>query len=95
MSAQEMTYRYFVSYSGVKLPLKLVNEITLENMHNRNTYYRGTYDEKGHLRRCEKIVYGEVDVEHQYRYDDLGNLVWAKITEGDEAREIYYTPQAS
>jgi hypothetical protein len=32
------TSRYFVSYSGIKLPLKLVNEITETSLNNRNTY---------------------------------------------------------
>ena len=38
------TSRYFVSYSGIKLPLKLVNEITEASLNNRNTYYRGYFD---------------------------------------------------
>ena len=38
------TSRYFVSYRGIKLPLKLVNEITEASLNNRNTYYRGYFD---------------------------------------------------
>jgi len=40
---------------------------------------------------CQKIVYGEVESEHRYRYDDKGVLVWAEITEDDEVREIDYS----
>lgn len=32
-----------VSYSGAKLPLKLINEITEAGLINRSTYYRGYF----------------------------------------------------
>lgn len=41
---QQTEVRYFVSYSGIKLPLKLVNEITEASLNNRNTYYRGYFN---------------------------------------------------
>jgi hypothetical protein len=80
--------RYFLSYGSVKLPLKLVNEITEADLNYRNFYYRGVFDGKGQLLQCQKIVYGEVESEHQYRYDENGTLVWAQITEDDETREV-------
>ena len=80
--------RYFLSYSSVKLPLKLVNEITEADLNYRNFYYRGFFDEKGQLLRCQKIVYAEVESEHLYRYDANGELAWAQITEDDDVREI-------
>ena len=39
---------------------------------------------------CQKIVYGEVESEHQYQYYDNGILKSAKITEDDEVREIHF-----
>lgn len=83
-------YRFFVSYSGVKLPLNLVNEITEANLANRNTYYRGCYDLNNNLLLCQKIVYGEVESEHRYEYHDNGVLRQAQITEDDETLEINY-----
>jgi hypothetical protein len=80
--------RYFLSYSSVKLPLKLVNEITEADLNHRNFYYRGEFDDNGLLLHCQKIVYNEVESEHHYWYDDNGVLVWAQITEDDEVREI-------
>lgn len=80
--------RYFLSYSSVKLPLKLVNEITEADLNHRNFYYQGEYDDNGLLLHCQKIVYNEVESEHRYRYDDNGVLVWAQISEEDEVREI-------
>lgn len=84
------TSRYFVSYSGIKLPLKLVNEITEASLNNRNTYYRGYFDAQDRILLCQKVVYGEVESEHQYQYYDNGVLKHAQITEDDEVRELHF-----
>jgi hypothetical protein len=84
------TSRYFVSYSGIKLPLKLVNEITEDSLNNRNTYYRGYSDAQDRMLLCQKVAYGEVESEHQYQYYDNGVLKQALITENDEVREILF-----
>jgi hypothetical protein len=85
-----ITRRYFVTYSGIKLPLKLVNEITEQSLQNRNTYYCGHFDANDKLIRCQKIVYGEVESEHVYSYHDNGALKLAEITEDDETRELSF-----
>lgn len=90
MTNTSTEYRYFISYSGIKLPLKLVNEISLENIQNRNTFYRCLYDDKGNLSLCQKIVYGEVSLEHKYIYDNKNTLIYAKISEADESRELFF-----
>lgn len=82
------TCRHFVSYSGVKLPFKLVNELTEADLHNRNTFYRGYFDDEGKLMVCQKIVYGEIESEHRYQYGENGQLQSAVITEGDDVREL-------
>jgi hypothetical protein len=87
---QQTEFRYFVSYSGVKLPLKLVNEITEDSLNNRNTYYRSCFDAQERMLLCQKIVYGEIESEHRYQYYDGGGLKSAQITEDDEVREIYF-----
>jgi hypothetical protein len=87
---QQTECRYFVSYSGIKLPLKLVNEITETGLKNRNTYYRGYFNAQDKMLLCQKIVYGEVESEHQYQYYDNGILKSAQITEDDEVREIHF-----
>jgi hypothetical protein len=84
-----ITRRYFVSYSGIKLPLKLVNEITEDSLHNRNTYFCGHFD-ADRLVRCQKIVYDEVESEHVYSYHANGALKLAEITEEDETRELSF-----
>jgi Family of unknown function (DUF6156) len=87
---QPTLVRYFVSYSGVKLPLKLVNEISSEGLHNRNTYYRGYFNEQDKMLYCQKIVYGEIESEHVYTYYENGVLQQAKISEDDEVRHLYF-----
>jgi hypothetical protein len=90
MTQSQLICRYFVSYSGIKLPLKLVNEITEQSLHNRNTYFCGHFDADNKLLRCQKIVYGEVESEHIYTYHANSALKLAQITEDDETRELHF-----
>lgn len=73
--------RYFTSYSGVELPLRLINP--LPDIDNRNTYFCGYFDAVGRLLLCQKMVYGEVELQHRYRYDNSGVLRQAEITDAD------------
>ncbi|TAK63448.1 DUF6156 family protein [Methylobacter sp.] len=87
---QPTEFRYFVSYSGIKLPLKLVNEITEDSLNNRNTYYRSHFDVQDRMLLCQKVVYGEVESEHLYQYYECGVLKSAQITEDDEVRVVHF-----
>lgn len=73
-------YRYFVTYSGVKLPLKLVTPIEEAEIQHRNTYIRAEFDDRNRLTGVEKLVYGEVELMHRYDYDAGGALRTAHIT---------------
>lgn len=73
--------RYFTTYSGVKLPFKLVSELGEHEIRNRNTFFRGYFAADGVLLGFQKVVYGDVELEHQYSYDDEGNLRQAEITD--------------
>lgn len=77
------TCRFFVTYSGVKLPLKLLNELTEADLHNRNTFFRGYFDDQERLTRLEKMVYGELELQHIYTYHDHGPLRRAEISDAD------------
>lgn len=81
------TERYFLTYSGVQLPLQLVTELTPDDIRNRNTYFTATYDEHGRLTRCCKMIYGEVDLEHRYVYRSDGTLSEARIADMDDGDE--------
>lgn len=81
-------YRYFLTYSGVRMPLKLVEPLAADELGNRNTYFRVTYDAAGRIATCEKLVYGEVELSHRYAYRDDGSLAHARIELGDEVTEV-------
>lgn len=82
MTETALPCRYFTSYSGIKLPLKLVGELDAADMRNRNTFFRGRFDSAGQLIACEKIVYGETEFRHDYRYHPDGRLARAEIDDG-------------
>ncbi len=77
------TTRHFVTYTGVKLPFKLINELQEEEVQNRNTYFRGFFDEEGRLTGFDKLAYGDIELMHRYIYHDNGRLSSVEITDID------------
>ncbi len=75
--------RHFLTYSGVKLPFKLLNELDGDQIENRNTYFRGYYDDHEQLIGLQKVVYGEIEMQHLYVYHANGVLQAAEITDAD------------
>jgi len=82
------TQRYFLTYRGVALPLALTEEVDQAGVKNRGTYFRASYDARGRLVRCEKLVYSEVEMLHVYAYDDAGRLIQATVTTPDEDPQV-------
>jgi hypothetical protein len=82
--------RHYVTYSGVKLPLKLVNPLEEADIANRNTYFRAYYDDQQRMVLCQKVVYGEVELQHRYAYHANGNLKQAEITEADDDPKVMH-----
>lgn len=76
--------RFFVSYSGIKLPFNLVNPIPAERLSHRNAFIRAYFDNAGTLSGFDKVVYGEVELSHRYEYYDNGALKRAEIVMLDE-----------
>lgn len=91
----ERPYRYFLTYSGVKLPLNLVRPLEPDELENRNTYFRATFDESDRMLTCEKIVYGEIEFIHTYAYRENGVLSHARIELGGEATEVVFDTQGA
>lgn len=85
MTSTHHTLRYFLTYRGVQLPLVLAEELAVEDLRNRNTYFRAAYDEAGRMQWVEKLVYGEVEMRHDYRWHPDGRLGAATVTTPDEA----------
>jgi hypothetical protein len=77
------TSRFFVTYTGVKLPFRLLNELQPNEVENRNTYYKGYFDEQERISGFDKIAYGEIEQKHRYEYHDNGKLKLAHITDID------------
>jgi Family of unknown function (DUF6156) len=78
-----MTTRFFVTYSGVKLPLKLISELQASEVENRNTYFKGYFDAQDRLTGFDKLAYGEIELAHRYSYHENGKLSSAEITDID------------
>jgi hypothetical protein len=88
--------RHYVTYSGIKLPLKLVNPLEERDIANRNTYFRAYFDEQDRMVLCQKVVYGEVELEHRYEYHGNGSLKQAEITQAeDEPRLMCFDEQGT
>lgn len=78
-------WRYFVTYSGVKLPLKLVHPLPESELSFRDTFLRARFDGHDRIVELEKLVHGEVQMHHRYDYSAEGTLARAEITIGDES----------
>lgn len=77
------TTRYFVTYSGVKLPFNLTGELEEHEVKNRNTYFKGYFDAAGRLTGFDKLSYGDIELQHRYAYHRDGKLSSAEITDID------------
>ncbi len=84
MKANALYDRYYLSYSGVSLPLKLVSPMQPNEIENRNTFFGAMLDGAGREAIIHKVVYGEVEMSHNYGFDDAGKLLWAEITNVDD-----------
>lgn len=76
------TCLYFLTYTGIKLPFKLVTPLTTAEVDNRNTFFKGYFDGE-RLLGFDKMVYGEIELAHRYTYRPDGSLAQAVITDID------------
>jgi hypothetical protein len=79
-----LTKRYFATYSGVKLPIKLSQPLEESSILNRNTYFIAYYDNTERMVGFQKMVYGEMEMQHYYSYDGTAKLIQAEITDADQ-----------
>jgi hypothetical protein len=79
-----LNLRYFLTYRGTGLPLTLTGELAADSLRHRNTYIRAEFDDAGRLLWLEKLVYGEVELRHDYLYADDGTLCSATIRLPDD-----------
>jgi hypothetical protein len=79
--------QYFLSYTGLKLPLQLVSPLRPEDVENRNTFFGVRRDDPGRIVVIHKRVYGAIELEHLYEYHPGGALARATITNAIEDDE--------
>lgn len=82
-----MHTRYFLTYRGVKLPLQFAEELQPDALRNRNTWFQVDYDASGRIVSCEKKVYGETEMRHDYEWDGE-RLIRARIAIGDDEPQV-------
>lgn len=78
------TCRYFATYSGIKLPIKLSQPLEGSAIINRNTYFRAFFDQDGRMTHFQKMVYGEIELQHRYQFHANGLLKQAEITDAEQ-----------
>ena len=81
MTSAGQECRFFVSYTGVKLPLRLVTAIAPEQLSNRNTFIRGYFDAAGALTGFEKLVYGEMTTGAENDIERATHIARKMVTE--------------
>ncbi len=84
------TESYFLSYTGITLPLKLTGPLEPHEIANRNTYLIARHDSDGRLVHITRMVYGEVELEHAYRYHPNGRVAEATITIEGEGQSLRF-----
>ncbi|WP_230970098.1 DUF6156 family protein [Nitrogeniibacter aestuarii] len=87
-----MTYdQFYLSYTGVALPLRMVSPIDQAATENRNTWFGVCVDDAGRITLIHKRVYGELELSHRYEYDEAGRLSLAEIVNVDnEGRRLSF-----
>lgn len=82
--AEGQSVRHFVTYSGIRPPVRMVEPIDEAAMDHRNTFVRAVFDAADRLVRFDKMVYGASELTHVYVWGADGRLASAEITAGEE-----------
>lgn len=86
--------RYYLTFTGIQLPLNLVHELEPTAITHRNTYFLAHYDDEDRLVLCQKVTYGEIELVHRYQYHDNGRLKRVEVINADnETHVLQYTEQ--
>jgi len=94
MKSTNEYHKFYLSYSGTGLPLKLVSPIEARDIENRNTFFGEVLDDQDRTVCIHKVVYGEVEMSHNYGYDEAGRMRWAEIqTLDDDLQRLEFDDQ--
>ena len=73
-----------------------MTELDVSQLENRNTYFRGYYDLESRLIKLQKLVYGEVEMEHRYAYHPNDRLSSVEIIDLEgERNEMHFDEQGA
>ena len=86
----EPTIRHFVTYSGIRPPARMVEPLDTAALANRNTFVRARYDAEDRLIGFDKMVYGAVELAHDYEWHANGRLKSARIAMGGEESRLAF-----
>ena len=96
MNSEKQYDRYYLSYSGSSLPLKMLSALSNEGVDNRNTYFGVKLDEEGRIVVIHKLVYGSIELSHRYEYNDNGALTFAEINNMDgEMNKLWFDEEGN
>lgn len=88
--------RYYLSYSGSCLPLKMLSALSEEDVENRNTYFGVKLDNEGRITTIHKRVYGSIELSHRYEYREQGSLTFAEIDNmGGERNKLWFDEEGN
>lgn len=82
--------KYFATFSGYNIPLKLTEEIPKELALKRDAYYVGFYDEDQRLTCVEKYLDGALFFRHSYFYREDGSLRESKTVNSEGIETVSY-----
>ncbi len=83
--------RFFASFRGVNLPLRLVSELDGEAILHRGIFFVAYYDDEERMIGCDKYVQGCPTLSHRYEYHPGGTLKRAVVnTAGNEQGAVFF-----
>lgn len=80
---RQVEIRYYGTFSGYNIPLKLSEELTQPEALRRKSYYVGFYNETQSLFRVEKYLNGSLFFQHNYFYHENGSIRENRIVNSD------------
>ena len=80
IAQEQLNEKYFGTFSGYTLPLKLKNNLSKSEIEARRAYLVAYYDASGRLHKVRKVLDGKTEFIHEYAYDAQSKLVEVIVT---------------
>lgn len=87
-TGNESYIKYYATFLGYNHPLKLANELSVEEIATReNSYYVGYFSDNL-LLKVEKFFNGKIEFSYQYTYNASGKPLKVIIKRDDQVNEV-------